>query len=95
MQMRQCPLCHREHEVADDGTIPTWTVIWEGQDIISQRSSNFIHKEDAISEYNWIAHRLIDAALWEKNKDKLRLEEGERASWADLFEEPGIYQWEA
>jgi hypothetical protein len=86
---RQCPLCHRMHEVADDGTIPTWQVTYAG------KVGHFIHKEDAEAEYNSTMRHLKEAGVWEKNKGKLTLEEGERALWSELFEEPGIGYWEA
>jgi hypothetical protein len=31
-QQRQCPMCGRTHEVADDGTIATWDVRWTGDE---------------------------------------------------------------
>jgi len=31
-EQRECPMCHRSHEVADDGTIATWNVKWVGEE---------------------------------------------------------------
>jgi len=31
-EQRECPMCHRMHEVADDGTIATWNVRWTGDE---------------------------------------------------------------
>lgn len=87
---RQCPLCHRMHEVAEDGTIPTWRVIYGG-DV----SGSFIHREDAEAEYNSIMNNLKVAMVWHRSKHNLKLEEGERVQWSDMFESPGIGSWEA
>jgi hypothetical protein len=93
-EKRQCPLCYREHEVAADGTIPTWVVTWTGIGGISQRTSSFIHQADAESEYNWIKHDLQQRMIWHRQKAHLTLLIGERVSWYDLFESPDSY-WEA
>lgn len=96
MTQRDCPLCHRMHEVAEDGTIPTWRVVYEGDETIpAQDDGGFIHYEDAASAYESIKRDLQNAMKWHRNKHKLRIEEGTRASWSELFEEPGIYGWEA
>lgn len=124
-ERRDCPLCSRQHEVADDGTIPTWDVSWQGQEqktievarylsdercrrltqlrqkypertkldeqnnregFISNRVINFIHYEDAVSEYSWIKSILERRGDWEVEQGHLTLTEGERASWYELFE---------
>jgi len=94
MDERKCPLCHRAHEVADDGTIPTWRVICEVDDPLLKCDSGFIHLEDAQEEYNGIKQKLQDAMKWHRNKAKLRIVE-ERTPWDELFGEPGIGHWEA
>jgi len=33
-ELRNCPICGREHEVADDGTIATWIVHWTGDESV-------------------------------------------------------------
>jgi hypothetical protein len=136
-QQRQCPMCGRLHEVADDGTIQTWNVRWSGDEApqfgpdtyasrtslsperatrleelrkkhpgrgqqqeqreqrvtdipgyISNRDENFIHHEDALSEYNWIKGILQRRGDWIRMQEFLVLEEGDRASWYELFESP-------
>lgn len=143
-EQRECPMCDREHTVADDGTIATWNVKWTGDEApqfgpyayrtpvylspertarlealrkkhpergqqqqerelritdipgyISNREENFIHYEDAVREYNWIKGILQRRGDWIRMQKFLTIEEGDRAKWSDLFEEPGIYQWMA
>lgn len=132
-EQRECPMCGRLHEVADDGTIATWNVRWTGDEaplmlaqnratrlrelrakypgrvwqgtsegegeyvkgFISNRESNFIHREDADSEYRWIKRILQERGDWHVQQEFLVIEEGDRAKWSDLFEPPGIHRWMA
>lgn len=78
--------------------------VWQGtsegegeyvKGFISNRESNFIHREDAESEYRWIRNILIERGDWQEQQEFLVIEEGKRAKWSDLFEEPGIRRWRA
>ena len=62
---------------------------------IANRESCFLSYEDAAAEYRWIKGMLERRGDWELQQEFLVIREGERASWQDLFEEPGIYNWEA
>lgn len=127
---RECPLCSRTHEIADDGTISTWTVKWSGDEaacplsperaarlralrakhpermptsdeergagfIANYEDNGFIHFEDAQAEYNHVKRRLVERGDWHVQQEFLIIQEGERARWKDLFEEPGIHRWQA
>jgi hypothetical protein len=128
-EQRECPMCGRTHEVADDGTIATWNVRWSGDEaacpISPERAArlralrakhpervpatdeergkgytpnytdNFIHHEDALSEYNHVKRRLIERGDWHVQQAFLVIEEGERVSWDELFGIPGIHRWQA
>lgn len=128
-EQRECPMCGRMHEVADDGTIQTWNVKWSGDEyavpLSPERAArlralrakhpervpasdeergkgftpnyvdNFIHYEDAQAEYNHVKRRLIERGDWHVQQEFLVIEEGDRAKWSDLFEEPGIHRWMA
>jgi hypothetical protein len=78
--------------------------VWQGtsegegeyvKGFISNRESNFIHFQDAQGEYNWIKRILIERGDWHVQQEFLVLEDGDRVKWSDLFEEPGIYRWQA
>jgi hypothetical protein len=62
---------------------------------LSNREENFIHHEDAVREYNWMKDILQKRGDWIRMQKFLTIEEGERAMWSDLFEEPGIHRWMA
>ncbi len=130
-EFRRCPFCHDDyqlHEVADDGTIPTWVVTWEGleQRILSPERQrrlevlrakygrvpddseawgkpgyigkcveNFFHYEQAVDTYEHIKRMLINRGDWEEQQAYLMLTEGERMSWDEYFEWPGIGCWQA
>jgi hypothetical protein len=71
----------KQHDLHENGTI-------------TNRSSSFIHREDAESEYRWIKNILIDRGDWEAQQQYLTLTDGERASWDELFVS-GIANWQA
>jgi hypothetical protein len=55
---------------------------------IPNYTDNFIHLEDAQADYNSTKGKLIERGDWIRMREFLVLEEGDRASWYDLFESP-------
>jgi len=60
---------------------------------LTHRQTEFIHYEDALAEYAWIKHLLLERGDWLQQSEYLVLLDGGRASWYDLFESPDTIWW--
>lgn len=60
----------------------------EEDDFIANRSTCFIHRDDAEREYNWVKDILVKRGDYDEQKSYLTPTEGERVSWHELFESP-------
>ena len=94
--MKNCPLCGQSLFEDEKGTIPLWVVTWDGDDEIPAFTSSFHHQDQAQAEFNSVKHALQHRAKWAVNErqHRLRLEDGERVAWDDLFGPVGISRWE-